>query len=116
MRETNLDSVIDRIGRILVSSDGPYLEGDYSLFLDEVEVRVEDDDEEEEEQKNVEWEVLLAVNNLDSDFGFENLEEINNGSEDLPDDYILTMEQLVENENAVKFGLPAVISVVDNLP
>ncbi|KAL2540905.1 RING/U-box superfamily protein [Abeliophyllum distichum] len=124
MRETNLtrdnlDFVIDRIGRILVSSDVPYLEGDNSLFLEEVEGRVvveEEEEDDDEKQRNVEWEVLLAVNNLDSDFSFENQETINNGSEELPNDYILTMEQLVENENAVKFSLPALKSVVENLP
>ncbi|CAA2979133.1 E3 ubiquitin- ligase Praja-2-like isoform X1 [Olea europaea subsp. europaea] len=62
----------------------------------------------------------MTANNLDSDFGFENQEEYNNDREfarfDLPDDYTLTMEQWVENENAVKIGLPASKSVVENLP
>ncbi|XP_022853035.1 E3 ubiquitin-protein ligase Praja-2-like isoform X1 [Olea europaea var. sylvestris] len=114
----NFDSVIDRIGGVLVSSNVPSPEGENS-FLDVAEGELEEDDAEEEE-RNVEWEVLMTANNLDSDFGFENQEEYNNDREfarfDLPDDYTLTMEQWVENENAVKIGLPASKSVVENLP
>ncbi|CAA3028759.1 E3 ubiquitin- ligase Praja-2-like isoform X1 [Olea europaea subsp. europaea] len=99
----NFDSVIDRIGEILVSSNVPSPEGENS-FSDEAE-------DDEEGENYVQWEVLMTVNNL---------EEHNNGSEvarsDLSDDYIMTTEQLVENEDAVKFGHPASKSVVENLP
>ncbi|CAI9782260.1 unnamed protein product [Fraxinus pennsylvanica] len=102
----NFDSVIDRIGGVLVSSNVPSPEGEDS-FLDAVEGELE-----EEEERDVEWEVLMTVNNLDRDVGIENQEEYNNETEfarfDLP--------ELVENENAVKVGLPASKPVVENLP
>ncbi|KAL2552163.1 WPP domain-interacting tail-anchored protein 1 [Forsythia ovata] len=69
------------------------------------------------ENERFEWEEVNERNQFDDRENLDsNPEEINSGSEDLPDDYILTMEQLVENENAVKFGLPASKSVVENLP
>ncbi|KAK6152652.1 hypothetical protein DH2020_012291 [Rehmannia glutinosa] len=107
----NLNSVIDRIEEITVSSD----------------ITSELGYEEEEEERNLEWEVLLAADNLNRNFEFEYSEEINNdGSEfsriNLPEDYMSTLEydtlfgQLIENENALKGSPPAAKSVVDNLP
>ncbi|KAI3452160.1 hypothetical protein Pfo_008825 [Paulownia fortunei] len=114
----NLNLVISRIEEISVSSDISSSEGENSSL---------GDDEGTEEERNIEWEVLLAVNNLESTFEFENTEENNaSGSEvpriNLPEDYILTMEydalfgQLVENENALKGSPPAAKFVVENLP
>ncbi|KAL0350736.1 UNVERIFIED_CONTAM: hypothetical protein Sradi_4222800 [Sesamum radiatum] len=114
----NLNSVINRIEEISVSSDISSSEGQNSSL---------GDDERAEEERNVEWEVLLAVNNLERTFEFENSEENNSdGGEvprvNLPEDYILTMQydvlfgQLVENENALKGSPPAAKSVVENLP
>ncbi|KAL2241620.1 UNVERIFIED_CONTAM: E3 ubiquitin-protein ligase RING1-like protein [Sesamum indicum] len=114
----NLNSVINRIEEISVSSDISSSEGQNSSL---------GDDERVEEERNVEWEVLLAVNNLERTFEFENSEENNSdGGEvprvNLPEDYILTMQydvlfgQLVENENALKGSPPAAKSVVENLP
>ncbi|KAL2522975.1 uncharacterized protein Fot_26898 [Forsythia ovata] len=107
----NLNSVIDRIEEISVSSDFSSSEGANPGGR---------------EERNIEWEVLLAVNNLDRNFEFESQEEHNNGNEiphlDLSDDYILTVEygtlfgQLVENESALKGSPPAAKSVVENLP
>ncbi|KAI3462843.1 hypothetical protein Pfo_019506 [Paulownia fortunei] len=103
----NLNSVIDRIEEISVSSDS------------------ELGNEGEEEDRNIEWEVLMAVNILERNFEFENSAENNiDGSEvariNFPEDYIMTMEydfgQLVENENALKGSPPAAKSVVENLP
>ncbi|KAG8384555.1 hypothetical protein BUALT_Bualt04G0130000 [Buddleja alternifolia] len=114
----NLNSVIDRIEEISVSSDISSTEGENSRL---------GDDEGEEEERNLEWEVLLAVNSLERNLDFEGSEGgSNNGSEalrvNLPEDYILTMEydtlfgQLVENGNALKGSPPAAKSVVENLP
>ncbi|XP_057769864.1 E3 ubiquitin-protein ligase CIP8-like [Salvia miltiorrhiza] len=88
-----------------------------------------DDGERPEVGRNVAWEVLLAVDNLDRNLDFEIPEEnsIINGDEslshiNLPEDYIMTMEydalfgQLVENDNASKGSPPAAKSVVKNLP
>ncbi|KAK6128774.1 hypothetical protein DH2020_037480 [Rehmannia glutinosa] len=73
--------------------------------------------EEEEEERNLEWEVLLAADNLNRNFEFEYPEEINNdGSEfsriNLPEDYMSTLEydtlfgQLIENECFKGYELP----------
>ncbi|CAI9758727.1 unnamed protein product [Fraxinus pennsylvanica] len=112
----NLNSVIDRIEEISVSSDFSSSDGE-NLQLGDGGGR---------EERNIEWEVLLAVNNLDRHFDFESQEERNVGNEvphlDLSDDYILTAEygtlfgQLVENENVINGSPPAAKSVVENLP
>ncbi|KAL8471876.1 hypothetical protein ACS0TY_029200 [Phlomoides rotata] len=110
----NLNLVINRIEEISVTSD---ISSNSSLG----------DDEEAEAERNIEWEVLLAMNNIERAMELENLgENINNGNGvphmNLPEDYILTMEndalfgQLVENENASRGSPPAAKSVVENLP
>lgn len=112
----NLNVVINRIEEISVTSD---ISSNTSLGNDDEEVV--------EAERNIEWEVLLAMNNLERALEFENPDEINNsGGEiphaNLPEDYILTMEydalfgQLVDNENASKGSPPAAKSVVENLP
>lgn len=114
----NLDLVINRIEEISVSSE---------ISSSEAENSILGDDGGAEEQRNIEWEVLLAVNSLERAFDFESSEEnINSGSEDpgiyLPEDYVLAIEQdslfrqLEENENASKGSPPASKSVVENLP
>ncbi|KAK6129124.1 hypothetical protein DH2020_037140 [Rehmannia glutinosa] len=114
----NLNLLINGIEEITVSSEISSSEDENSNL---------GDDEGTEEARNIEWEVLLAVNNLESTFDFEYSEEIDNPRSEvsrinLPEDYILTMEydalfgQLVENENALKGSPPAAKSVVENLP
>lgn len=117
----NLNMVINRIEEISVSSD---------ISSSDIEnSSLGADDGEGEEIGQLEWEVLLAVNNLERNLEFEIPEEnsIINGGEalphmNLPEDYILTMEydtlfgQLVENDNASKGSPPAAKSVVENLP
>lgn len=113
----NLNSVIDRFEGISVSSDISSEVGD-SMF---------GDDEGEEEEHNLEWEVLLELNNLESNSEPYVLEEhIDQQSEisrnDLPEDYVLAMEydalfgMVVENVNALKGSPPAAKSVAENLP
>ncbi|KAL6526294.1 hypothetical protein OROMI_029934 [Orobanche minor] len=103
----NLNLVINGIEEVSVSS---------AVSLDELA----------EEQRNLEWEVLLAVNNSESTFEFE-YADVNNiirneVSRVNHEDYVLTMEydalfgQLAENENALKGSPPAAKSVVENLP
>ncbi|KAH6791265.1 RING/U-box superfamily protein [Perilla frutescens var. frutescens] len=115
----NLNLVINRIEEISVSSD---------ISSSDIEnSSLGGDGEGAEEGRNIEWEVLLAVNNLERNLEFEIPEENSmNGGEvpniNLPEDYILTMEydalfgQLVENDNASKGSPPAAKSVVENLP
>ncbi|KAL6553080.1 hypothetical protein OROGR_006922 [Orobanche gracilis] len=102
----NLNLVINGIEEVSVSS---------AISLDELA----------EEQGNLEWEVLLAVNNSESTFEFE-YAGVNNiiRNEVLGfshEDYVLTMEddalfgQLVENEHQSKGSPPAAKSVVENL-
>ncbi|PIM99388.1 Anaphase-promoting complex (APC), subunit 11 [Handroanthus impetiginosus] len=110
----NLNSLINRIEEISVSSNISTSEGENSSL---------GDDEGAEEEHNLEWEVLLAVNNLERALEEENN---NSGSEgprtNLHEDYILAMEydalfgQLVEDETALKGSPPAAKSVVENLP
>ncbi|KAL6572812.1 hypothetical protein OROHE_002288 [Orobanche hederae] len=103
----NLNLVINGIEEVSVSS---------AISLDELA----------EEQRNLEWEVLLAVNNSEGTFEFE-YTDVNNiirneVSRVNHEDYVLTMEydalfgQLAENENALKGSPPAAKSVVENLP
>ncbi|PIN12802.1 Ubiquitin--protein ligase [Handroanthus impetiginosus] len=115
----NLNSLIDRIEEISVSLEIP-CDGVNPLLGDEGE----------EEERNTAWEVLLAMDSLDMNFEFDNLDENNvDGTEvppiNLPEDYILTTEydtlfdevvDIVDNENALKGCRPAAISVVENLP
>lgn len=115
-----LNLVINRIEEISVSSDISSSDIENSSLGDDgvgAEVEV---------GRNIEWEVLLAVNNLERNLEFENGEDSINGGEvphiNLPEDYILTMEydalfgQLVDNDNASKGSPPAAKSVVENLP
>ncbi|KAL3624110.1 hypothetical protein CASFOL_032926 [Castilleja foliolosa] len=114
----SLNLVINAIEEISVSSD---------ISSSDVENLNLGDDEGREEQRSLDWEVLLAVNNLESNFDFEYSEENNNTQSDvlgvnLPEDYILTMdydalfEQLAENQSASKGSPPAAKCVVENLP
>ncbi|CAA3026831.1 E3 ubiquitin- ligase Praja-2-like isoform X1 [Olea europaea subsp. europaea] len=113
----NLNYLIDRIEEISVSSDFSSSEGENLELGNGIGGGGE---------RNIEWEVLLAVNNLDRNIDFESQEEHNNGNEvphlDLSEDYILTVEygtlfgQLVENENNLTGSPPAAKSVVENLP
>ncbi|KAL6551641.1 hypothetical protein OROGR_007795 [Orobanche gracilis] len=103
----NLNLVVNGIEEVSVSS---------AISLDELA----------EEQRNLEWEVLLAVNNSESTFEFE-YTDVNNiirneVSRFNHEDYVLTMEydaffgQLADNENALKGSPPASKSIVENLP
>ncbi|XP_073059914.1 uncharacterized protein [Primulina eburnea] len=115
----NLNSVIDRIEEISVSSDISSSDGGNSMLGDAMR---------EEDEGNIEWEVLLAMNNLERNFELENSAEsiqesgIPHGNLRDREDYILALEydtlfgQLVENENALKGSPPAAKSVVENLP
>ncbi|KAG8366985.1 hypothetical protein BUALT_Bualt16G0025400 [Buddleja alternifolia] len=80
-----------------------------------------------DENNNHEWEVLLAINNLERGFDFESVVGNNDGAGgvhgiDLPGDYNLAMGydtvfgQLLENENARTGSPPAAKSVVESLP
>lgn len=113
----SLSSVVDRFEGSFVSSDISSEVGD-SMF---------GDDEGEEEEHNLEWEVLLELNNLERNSEPYVLEEqIDQQSEisrnDLPEDYVLAMEydalsgMVVENANPLKGSPPAAKSVVENLP
>lgn len=87
----NLSSVIDRIEEISVSSNGENL-------------RVGSDTEEEEEEENMqnlEWQVLLAVNDLELDNEFQNNAQFGD---------------FVHVDNAIKGSPPAAKSVIENLP
>ncbi|KAL3630203.1 hypothetical protein CASFOL_023187 [Castilleja foliolosa] len=85
------------------------------------------DDEGREEQRSLDWEVLLTVNNLESNFDFQYSEENNNTHSDilginLLKDYILMMdydalfEQLAENQSASRGSPPAAKCMVEKLP
>ncbi|XP_027153053.1 uncharacterized protein LOC113753152 [Coffea eugenioides] len=87
----NLSSLIDRIEEISVSSDT-----ENSTF------DTGGGEHDEENARNVEWQVLLAVNNLEIAVGF--------------DEYIVLFGEHVDAESTVKGGPPAAKSVVENLP
>lgn len=102
-----LSSVIDRIEEITVSS----------------EISSDDDDSViigEEAVRNLEWEVLLAVNNFNRDFDLENDDGVTYlAVEDgytYAAEYNTLFEQFVETESALKGRPPAAKSVVENLP
>lgn len=84
----NLTSLIDRIEQLSFSSFS-----ESSPFVTE---------EEEENARNVEWQVLLAVNNLDLGSGY--------------DEYNVQFGELVEAESNIRGSPPAAKSVVDSLP
>jgi hypothetical protein len=112
--------------------------GDSSSLLidDEVDVDVEDDrsvasgfEEEEEEPgeealRYLEWEILLAFNNLERSGGLEHEDEsLNNLYLAVHDsiisgnnDYDILFGQLMENESSLKGSPPAAKSFVENLP
>lgn len=87
----NLSSLIDRIEEISVSSDT-----ENSTF------DTGGGEHDEENARNVEWQVLLAVNNLEIAVGF--------------DEYIVLLGEHVDAGSTVKGGPPAAKSVVENLP
>nr|GMD49825.1 E3 ubiquitin-protein ligase Praja-2-like [Ipomoea batatas] len=82
----NLSSLIDRIEEISVSS---------GITSSEGENPISENGEEEEELRNLEWEVLLAVNNLERH---------------------LELESDVIDDGALKGSPPAAKHIVDNLP
>ncbi|KAL3526655.1 hypothetical protein ACH5RR_011311 [Cinchona calisaya] len=90
----NLSSLIDRIEEISVSSDG-----ENSPFDNGGE---EGEDDDVGNARNAEWQVLLAVNNLELPRDF--------------DEYNVLFGELVEAESNIKGSPPAAKSVVENLP
>ncbi|CAA0828327.1 RING/U-box superfamily protein [Striga hermonthica] len=117
----NLNLVINGIEEISVSSDISTSDREYSSLVDDDD----DDDEGAEERRNLEWEVLLAMNNLEGSLESDAVTNIRNEvlpRVNLPEDYIFTMEydavfgQLAENESSMKGSPPAAKSVVENLP
>ncbi|XP_061367807.1 E3 ubiquitin-protein ligase CIP8-like [Gastrolobium bilobum] len=77
----------------------------------------------EEAIRDLEWEILLAVNNLDRNSGLEH--DDSNGADSylaVPEGFFYTAEvdvlfgQLLENDNGLKGSPPAAKSVVENLP
>ncbi|KAF4352318.1 hypothetical protein G4B88_000921 [Cannabis sativa] len=130
--------------------NGPCQEDQRSLYeefdWEEVEERVNErenlsiviDDEFEEEvqtmeeyepaeqaARNIEWEILLAINNLAMNSSLER--NVDSGTESyfsVQDDYIYAVggeyetlfEQFIESETALKGSPPAAKSVVENLP
>ncbi|XP_052197948.1 uncharacterized protein LOC127804899 [Diospyros lotus] len=99
-----LSSVIDRIEELSVGSE------------------ISSHEEIEEAVRNLEWEVLLAVNNLDRAPEFENDGDGGASYLAVRDDYVYAAEydnffgQFAENETALKGSPPAAKSVVENLP
>ncbi|XP_031094380.1 uncharacterized protein LOC115998861 [Ipomoea triloba] len=113
----NLSSMIDRIEEISVSSEISSSEGENS---------VSGDGGEEDGQRGLEWEVLLAMNDLERHLEFENDESIGDGISYLAVnddqayatdyDYDALFGQLLEIEGALKGSPPASKSVVESLP
>lgn len=108
---------------------------DLSLVIDEVEVDDNDDDDHsvasvfssgdepsEEALRYLEWEILLAVNNLERSSGLEEHDANVDSYLAVQDVYIYAAEydvlfgQFLENESALKGSPPAAKSVVENLP
>lgn len=87
----NLSSLIDRIEEISVSSD-----------TEDSTFDAGGGEHDEENARNFEWQVLLAVNNLEIAVGF--------------DEYNMLFGEHVDAESTVKGGPPAAKSVVENLP
>lgn len=112
----NLSSMIDRIEEISVSSEISSSEGENSIS---------GDGGEEDGQRNLEWEVLLAMNDLERHLEFEN-ESIGDGisylvvNDDhayaIDYDYDALFGQLLEIEGSLKGSPPASKSVVESLP
>lgn len=95
-----LSSVIDGIEEISVSSDISSSEGGNS----------NSNSIEDEPVRNLEWEVLLAVNNIERSLGFD-------GNDD-EDAHVheAFFGQFLESEGTLKGSPPAAKSVVENLP
>lgn len=118
----SLNLLVSRIGEISVSSDVSSSE--------EWNSAVDDDGNaaSEQELRDIEWEVLLAVNNLDRELeslaeGVYGEEGEGEGEEVHPqEDHTLAMDYntlfgpLEENGNALKGSPPAAKSVVESLP
>ncbi|XP_062106403.1 E3 ubiquitin ligase BIG BROTHER-related [Humulus lupulus] len=100
-----------------------------SIVIDddvEEEVPIEEDEEyAEQAARNIEWEILLAINNLATNSSLER--NVDSGTESyfsVQDDYIYAVgveyetlfEQFIESESALKGSPPAAKSVVENLP
>ncbi|CAI9109938.1 OLC1v1009880C1 [Oldenlandia corymbosa var. corymbosa] len=83
----NMTSLIDRIEQLSISSFS-----ESSPFVNE----------EEENARNIEWQVLLAVNNLDLGSGY--------------DEYNVQFGELVGEDGNVRGGPPAAKTVVESLP
>ncbi|KAL5080379.1 hypothetical protein RYX36_008800 [Vicia faba] len=112
------------------------VEDSSGMLIGEVEVEVDDrsvtsgfEEEIEEEQgeealRYLEWEILLAFNNLERSGGLEHDDEnINNlylavqeGFISGNADYDILFSQLLENESGLKGSPPAAKSFVENLP
>ncbi|MED6174205.1 hypothetical protein PIB30_066858 [Stylosanthes scabra] len=102
---------------------------DLSLAIDEVEVDDQSvasgfshsEDPGEEALRYLEWEILLAVNNLDRNSILEHEANLDSYLA-VGDGYMYTAEydvlfgQFLENDNALKGSPPAAKSVVENLP
>lgn len=93
--------------------------------VDEVPQLGEDEEPQEDARRNLEWEILLAINNLASNSSLER--NVDSGTEPylaVQDDYIYAvgveyetlLEQFIESETALKGSPPAAKSVVENLP
>lgn len=116
-------------------------EGSSSLLIDEVEVDVdveveideqsmesgfegEGDEAGEEALRYLEWEILLAFNNLERNGGLEHEDEslnnlylaVHDGIISGNTDYDILFGQLLENEGGLKGSPPAAKSFVENLP
>ncbi|KAK3012385.1 hypothetical protein RJ639_010550 [Escallonia herrerae] len=102
-----LGSVIERIEEITVSSE-----------ISSFEEGVDDIREEGMAARNLDWEVLLAVNNLNRNLESDNVVDV----EGFEDDNMYTTEydtlfgEFVERESAIKGSPPAAKSVLENLP
>jgi E3 ubiquitin-protein ligase RNF115/126 len=116
-------------------------EGSSSLLIDEVEVDVdveveideqsmesgfegEGDEAGEEALRYLEWEILLAFNNLERNGGLEHEDEslnnlylaVHDGIISGNTDYDILFGQLLENDGGLKGSPPAAKSFVENLP
>nr|GMD53994.1 E3 ubiquitin-protein ligase Praja-2-like [Ipomoea batatas] len=108
----NLSSLIDRIEEISVSS---------GITSSEGENPISENGEEEEELRNLEWEVLLAVNNLERHLELES--DVIDGEVsylNIHDDYIYAADHDPLfgqfSDGALKGSPPAAKHIVDNLP
>lgn len=98
-----LSSVIDGIEEISVSSDISSSEGGNS-----------NSDSVDEPVRNLEWEVLLAVNNIERSLEFDGNDD---GIAHVYDtDHDALFGQFLESEGTLKGSPPAAKSVVENLP